>query len=465
MTALIETRNLSVHAARPLVDGISLTVEAGRPFTILGETGSGKSLLAQAIMGTLPEGLSASGEVAVGGRLSAADDIAHRVSLWGDGISMLPQEPWLSLDPLRRSVQQVADVHERVGGRSRRDARDRSETEIAALGLEGAGAKLPGQLSGGMAQRVAFAAARAGGASIVIADEPTKGLDAARRDDVAALLGRLREEKGGLLTITHDVAVARMLGGDVAIMRDAAFVERGPAERVLTAPESDYGKAFLAADPAAWPREEARVAGAPVLRGEGLAMSRGGRRLIEDFSLAIGAGEVIGLSGPSGCGKSSLGDMLLGLLRPDRGTLWRDPTIAKGRYQKIYQDPPAAFSPHVTLRRSLEDVIRLHRLDANAVPPLLDRLHLAPELLDRPPDQVSGGELQRIALLRVLLLEPVFLFADEPTSRLDLITQRDTIKLMVEVVRERNMALLIASHDRDLIDRIADRTVSIGGAA
>lgn len=201
--------------------------------------------------------------------------------------------------------------------------------------------------------------------------------------------------------------------------------------------------------------------GAPVLRAEGLQGVRGGRVLFRDLDISVHPGQILGLTGPSGCGKSTLGDMLLGLARPDGGRVTRAPGVAPVRFQKLYQDPPSAFPRTATLGRALADLVALHRLDGARIAPLLDRLRLRATLLTRRPTEVSGGELQRLALLRVLLLDPVFLFADEPTSRLDLITQAMVTQLMVQIARETGMGLLIVSHDADLIARSCDRVLSL----
>lgn len=463
MTVLIETRGLAVAAAGAIVHPTSVTVRAGVPFTILGETGSGKSLFAQAVVGTLPAGLTAEGEVLVDGRAVHDMPPRQRQALWGRRFAILPQEPWLALDPTARSLDQVTEGFEAVRRMPAEAARAAAHGAMRGLGLAGAESRLPHQLSGGMAQRVAFAAARAGGAPIVVVDEPTKGLDATLRDSAVDLLRTEMGSDGGLLTITHDISVPRRLGGEVAIMLEGTIVEQGPVERVLAKPQHDYTKRLVAADPAAWPKRVAPAAGgAPVIEARGLAKARGGRLLFSGLSLALRSGEIVGIVGPSGCGKSSLGDVLLGLLKPDRGTVVRDPAVAPLRFQKLYQDPPAAFPPQLTLRRTLADLVRRHHVDEERVDDLLRRLCLSRALLDRPPSGISGGELQRFALLRVLLLDPAFLFADEPTSRLDLITQKDMVDLLVEFVRERRCALLIVSHDRELIRRIADRSVELG---
>ncbi|MFC7704668.1 ABC transporter ATP-binding protein [Plastorhodobacter daqingensis] len=463
MTIVLRAEGVAVHGAEGrLVAPISLTLKAGRPFTILGETGSGKSLLLQALTGTLPAGLRATGSVTLAGRtLDPAQPHQFR-PLWGRMVGILPQEPWRALDPLMSAEAQVAEGHALVAGLSRAEARAAARRDLSALGLDGAGGRRPDQLSGGMAQRVAFAAARAGGARIMIADEPSKGLDAARRDDIIALLMRELQGDAALLTITHDLELARSMGGDLAVMLQGRVIEQGPAARVLAAPQQDYTRRLIAADPAAWPQGRPRLAqGDVVLSAQGLGITRGGRELFRDLDLAVAAGEILGVTGPSGCGKSTLGDVLLGLVRPDRGSVMRPGAISGLRYQKLFQDPPSAFAPRATLGQSLDDLIRRHGLSAPRIPVLMERLRLRSSLLSRHPDEVSGGELQRVALLRVLLLDPVFLFADEPSSRLDLITQAEVMELLVQVARDSGMALLVVSHDAELIRKTADRVLSL----
>lgn len=445
-----------------LVAPVSLELNPGEPLVILGETGSGKSLLAQAIMGTLPEGLDVAGEVRIGAaRLRAGDRAAFR-GLWGRRIAVLPQEPWLSLDPLMRVGRQVAEAHRLVRGLPARDARDRAVKDLRALGLHAAYRHYPHEVSGGMAQRVAIAAARAGGAPIVIADEPTKGLDAARRDDVAALLLGALAEGGGLLIITHDLALARRVGGRLMVLRDGAVVETGPTEAVFAAPRAAYARDLIAADPEGWPRRAApQGAGRKVLEARDLTVSRGGQRLVEGLTVDLSTGRILGITGPSGCGKSSLGDALLGLLPPERGRITRAPGLAPTAFQKLWQDPVAAFPRTRTLDQTLRDVARLHAAGPDEIERLLERLRLSSALLARRPGAVSGGELQRLALLRALLARPRFLFADEPTSRLDPITQREIIGLLADLARTEGLAIALVSHDPVLIDRVADKTCSL----
>ncbi|MGR7919582.1 ABC transporter ATP-binding protein [Zobellella denitrificans] len=462
MTELLKVEQLAVAAADAIVRPLSFTLGAGRPLTLLGETGSGKSLIAQAIMGNLPAGLQARGRIWLRGEELTHLPAAARRRLWGRQLAMLPQEPWLALDPTMRAVEQVAEGYRYVAGADWAQARRQAEQDLTRLGLGHALHRLPGQLSGGMMQRLAFAAASTGGADIIIADEPTKGLDAGSRDQVTGLLRQVAEAGGGLLTITHDIAVARQLGGEVMIVRGGEVLESGPAEQVLKAPASDYGRALLAAEPAAWPELAPLNAGATVLKVDGLAKARGGRPLFRDISFELRAGEVMGVVGPSGCGKSTLGSICLGVLEPDAGAVWRDPALARTRYQKLYQDPPAAFAPGCSLGQSLQDVVKLHRKDWTEVERLLPRLRLSPDLLARSPREVSGGELQRLAILRILLLEPVLLFADEPTSRLDLVTQQQTIRLLTSLARERGCALLLVSHEAALVNKVADRVLTLG---
>ena len=175
-------------------------------------------------------------------------------------------------------------------------------------------------------------------------------------------------------------------------------------------------------------------------------------------------GEIVAVTGPSGCGKTTFGDVLLGLLRPDAGVVRRLPGVAPWRFGKLYQDPPSAFAPHQTMRQALGDMAHRHGLASGRIAAMLERLRLASALLDRRPEALSGGELQRFALARVLALDPVFLFADEPTSRLDPVSQREVSALLGELARERGLAVLLVTHDAALASKLGDRTVHLNAA-
>ena len=357
-----------------------------------------------------------------------------------------------------RARTQVAEAHKLVAG-SATPLAD-AAADLTELDLEDAGGKYPFELSGGMAQRLAIAAARAGGAQIVVADEPTKGLDVARRDDVARRLDAVTQAGGALLTITHDLELAEALGGEILVLRKGGLIERGEAERVLSAPTNPYTADLLRAEPRHWAPLTKTQVGKPVLVGHQVTVERGGQTLFRDQDITLHAGEIVGLLGPSGIGKSSLGDTLLGITAPAGGTITRCNAAAK-RYQKLWQDPPAAFAPHLSLGRGLRDLISLHGIEPDRLPPLLEKLRLEPALLDRKPDEVSGGELQRLSMARALLLDPVFLFADEPTSRLDPLTQREVMDFLTDLARENGIAVLLVSHDPDLIANSTDRQISL----
>lgn len=465
--SLLQAEDIAVRdAGTTLLTPIELRLDPGEPLIILGETGSGKSLLAQALMGTLPADLTATGRVAIGGRVLRAGSPADFRRLWGREIAVLPQEPWLSLDPLMRAQGQIAETHRLVRGLPSRDARARAQADLQAMGLVGAGMRYPHELSGGMAQRVAIAAARAGGARIVIADEPTKGLDAARRDDVADLLLSEMGSDGGLLVITHDLALARRIGGQLIVLRGGRVVEQGATARVLSAPQASYTRDLIAADPGHWmPRRSGVHPGPAVVEVEGLALSRGGRALFRDVGFRIQPGGVLGVTGASGCGKSSLGDAVLGLVRPAAGQVRRRSDLPVTAFQKLYQDPVAAFPRKRRLGLILGDIARLSGRRPAEIEMLAGQLGLDMGLLQRAPGAVSGGELQRLSLLRVLLRRPAFIFADEPTSRLDPLTQKHVTQLLLDTAGADGVAVMLVSHDQALIRASADVTLRLGEAA
>ncbi|MGE6786419.1 ABC transporter ATP-binding protein [Ensifer adhaerens] len=462
VTAELSVFNLSIHSPQgEIVSNVSLSLGRGGPLTLLGESGSGKSLVAQAIMGNLPAGLVASGQVIFKGADLLSEGLEDRRRRWGRSVSLLPQEPWLALDPTMRVAPQVAEVHRYVKGRAVRESDAAAADNLADLSLAPAAGLYPFQISGGMGQRAAIAIAHASDAELLIADEPTKGLDAGLRDSVTARLRHEVENGKLLLTITHDVAVARVLGGTIGVMLDGRLIEHGPAERLLSAPEHAYTKALLEAEPSQWVSQARTAAGPVVVTGRALEKRYGEKVLFSGLDIGVSAGEITSIFGPSGCGKTTVGNILLGLTAPDEGSVERRAVLSPLRFQKLYQDPPAAFAPHQSLRKGMQDLVRLHGKDWSTVEALASRLRLSDALFDRLPSEISGGELQRFALLRALLLEPAFLFADEATSRLDPVSQKEVVAFLQEIAQERGVAVLMVTHDRDIADRVSNRVVEL----
>lgn len=460
---LLGVEGLSVHAGREcLLRELSFGLRAGESLTLLGESGAGKSLLAQAVMGNLAEALRADGRVTLEGVTTPAAESNARRGRWGRGLALLPQEPALALDALRRIEPQLAEVHALVRGLPGAQARREAARELDALGLVEAARRHAWEISGGMAQRAVAAMALAGGARVLLADEPTKGLDAHWRAHVVAMLRGVRDEGGCVVTITHDLAVARALGGRLMVLREGEVVEDGDAAQVLAQPGDGYTRRLVAADPAHWPRRAAAGGGAEVLRTQGLGRRFGERVLFEDLALALHRGERLVLQGGSGTGKSTLGNVLLGLLPPSAGCVQRAPGLAPHAFQKLYQDPVATFAPRATLEQSLRDVLRLHRRDGRELRESLGRLGVSEALLRRRPGQVSGGELQRVALARVLLARPALLFADEPTSRLDLLTQQQALALLLDEIEHLGAALVLVTHDDGIAAAVGTRVLRFG---
>jgi peptide/nickel transport system ATP-binding protein len=457
---LLQVDDLAVHlGGRPLLRPIGFQLAAGECLVLLGESGAGKSLLAQAIMGNLPHPLQASGRITLHGQEVLAVHAQRRRPWWGRQLAMLPQEPAVALDALQRLMPQLQETYALVGGLDAAQARSQSHQSLQAVGLVHARARYPWQLSGGMAQRAAALVARAGGARVLLADEPTKGLDARWCDQMIESLQALQRAGGAVVVITHDLRVARALGGQLMVMRGGEVVEQGPTAQVLSEPTHPFTLQLLAADPARWPARALstpRASGEEVLKATRLSQRRGGRVLFEDLDLSARRGQRLVVQGPSGVGKSTLGDMLLGLMPPDRGQIWRTPGLHALAFQKLYQDPVLAFAPQVSLKQSLQDVARRHACGWKQVQTWMAELKVSEELLERRPAQVSGGELQRLAMARVLCTRPAFLFADEPTSRLDVLTQAETVQALLRAVDEVACALLLVTHDDDLARSVGD---------
>ncbi len=254
---VLEARALSVRGPRGvIVEPVDVRVHAGQTLAVVGESGSGKSLTARALTGLLDPALEATGVVRWGEREFDLSGNVPWPSLRGSAISLLLQDPFTSLSPVHRCGVQIADtvraVAKRTGRRlSSREVQSIVTDRLREVGLDASVARrYPHELSGGMRQRVAIAAAIAGDPDVLIADEPTTALDASTQGEVLEVLAALQRERGlGIVLISHDLGVVRGCADDIVVLYAGAVAERGPARVVLDAPVHPYTARLLAAEP------------------------------------------------------------------------------------------------------------------------------------------------------------------------------------------------------------------------
>ncbi|MFD9411981.1 dipeptide ABC transporter ATP-binding protein [Streptomyces sp. NPDC059989] len=499
------------------VDGVSFTLEAGRALGIVGESGSGKSTVAAALLG-LHHGTGArlAGTVRVGGTDVASATAAQLRRLRGGTAAMVFQDPLSSLDPYYAIGDQIAEVYRVHTDASRRAARARAVEVLDRVGIPDAVRRSrarPHEFSGGMRQRALIAMALACEPRLLIADEPTTALDVTVQAQILDLLHGLREERGlGLLLVTHDVGVAAESVEELLVMRGGSAVERGAVGRVLSAPADPYTKALLAAvprldaprgsralpgpapqtpaglkdrgsapDPA--PQTPPATAGrgpqagldVPVVEGFGLRreFGRGKKRVVAvgGVSVAVRAGETLGIVGESGSGKSTLGRMLVGLLEPTAGQVRHAGVevtgIADG-VQMVFQDPVSSLNPRRSIGESIADPLRAagERDEAGIrarVGELLLRVGLEAGHYDRYPHEFSGGQRQRVGIARALAPRPRLIVCDEPVSALDVTTQAQVTALLAELQRELGIALVFIAHDLAVVRQVSDRVAVMRG--
>jgi peptide/nickel transport system ATP-binding protein len=356
------------------------------------------------------------------------------------------------------------------------------------VGLPGGIADLyPHQLSGGMRQRVAIAAALAPRPQVLIADEPTTALDAQTRQEVLDLLESLRRRLGlTVVLVTHDLPLARRHADWLAVFQGGEVVEFGSAEQVWAAPRAAHTRELLGAAtvgelgdradaaPAAVGTGADRLCGGPVCPAlkaadvvEALRVSKtypgATGPALRAASIRVGAGEVVGVVGESGSGKTTLARLLLGLERPDSGQIrWWDgngqPVAWNARLgQLVFQNPFASLNPAMTARAAVAEALAATGQDPERAGELLRLAGLGLELADRKPRQLSGGERQRVAIARALAPGPRLLIADEAVSALDAAVQARVLETLESLRTELGMAVLFISHDLAAVARLADR--------
>ncbi|MEZ5926228.1 MAG: ABC transporter ATP-binding protein [Hyphomicrobiaceae bacterium] len=468
------------------VKGASLQVARGETLAIVGESGSGKSQLVMAAMGLLAKNGTVSGSVRFLGEeiLGLPPSELNRVR--GARITMIFQEPMTSLDPLYTIGNQLIEPIRRHQHIANDDAYERAVALLDLVRIPDPETRMrsyPHELSGGQRQRVMIAMAIANDPEVLIADEPTTALDVTIQAEILTLLGDLKQRLGmALIFITHDLGIVRRIADRVTVMRQGEIVETGPATVIFSAPQHDYTKALLAAEPSGRKPPVPDTA-ETVLAGDDLSVTfklrggwLGGRRqtltAVDHVTVRLKAGQTIGIVGESGSGKSTLARALLRLL-PSRGTIrFLDQDISalhgadmrplRSELQIVLQDPFGSLSPRMTVGDIVSEGLLVHEpglsraaRDLSAAQALAE-VGLEPRMRNRYPHEFSGGQRQRIAIARAIILKPKVVVLDEPTSALDRQVQKQIVELLRELQVRHKLSYLFISHDLAVVRAMAD---------
>ncbi|MEZ5797618.1 MAG: ABC transporter ATP-binding protein [Paracoccaceae bacterium] len=487
---LLEVRNLSVtfHTARgPVraVRNVSWHLDRGEVLAILGESGSGKSVSASAIMDLIdcPPGQIESGELLFEGRDLLKMGREERRNINGKRIAMIFQDPLSHLNPVYTVGWQIEETMV-IHGTPRAQARTETLALLEKVGIPNpaaSAAKYPHQFSGGQRQRLMIAMALALRPDILIADEPTTALDVTVQAQILDLLEKLQEETGmGLLLITHDLGVVAEVADRVVVMNGGEIVEQGSAAAVYANPQHPYTRRLIAAAPGKGEMPPDRPAAEPLLAVSGLTKQYGDFTALASADFALEEGEVVAIVGESGSGKSTLAKCLLRLEEPSGGRALykgadlfslspRDLYKMRRDIQMVFQDPTQSLNPRMSVHDLIAEAWVIHpeilpRAQwKSRVAELLQQVGLLPEHMHRYPHQFSGGQRQRIAIARALALEPRIIICDEAVSALDVSIQAQVIELLADLRRRLGLSYIFIAHDLPVVRDFADRVIVMQG--
>ena len=497
---LLQVQDLRVRfGAKQVVHGVSFDIAPGEKLALVGESGSGKTVTALALL-RLAGDAHLSGSALMQGRDLLQLPERELRGVRGGDIAMVFQEPMTALNPLMPVGEQVAEVLMLKQALSKAQSAQAAIELLASTGIPEPARRagsFPHQLSGGQRQRAMIAMALAAAPKLLLADEPTTALDVTLRGQILDLLSDLQRQTGmAVLLITHDLLLVRRFADRVAVMEQGVLVEQGTVAQVFGAPRHDYTRRLIGSTPqrdvieglvaeGATPAAQAgalRVAYPVPLPGFRGWFAKGEFVAVTGVGFRIQRARTLGVVGESGSGKSTLAQALLGLL-PARGELqvvgqpWQQPAqhnsahnqALRQQVQVVFQDPFSSLSPRMTVEEIVGEGLHVHAPQLPIperrarVAAMLAEVGLAeaqfPGLLSRYPHEFSGGQRQRLAIARALILQPQLLVLDEPTSALDVTIQQQVLSLLQRLQKERALSYLLITHDVAVVRAMAHEVI------
>jgi peptide/nickel transport system ATP-binding protein len=499
-----DTRAGNVRA----VNDVSLSLNKGDRVAIVGESGSGKSVTAYALLSLLGDnGKIAAGSIYFDGMALHKASNSLLKDIRGREISMIFQNPMSALNPIRKVGEQISDMLRQHAQATKASAPKKVREllgQVEIKDLDRVMHAYPFELSGGMCQRVMIALALACNSRLLIADEPTTGLDVTTQKAIMDLIEQLSiRENLSVILITHDLGVASQYCNKFVVMEKGRVVESSDDHSLFSSPQHPYTRKLLAATPNLGSRLEQLTPELPddwiaecpepsheilldvknlvkqyPLKGSTIGKPKTFFNAVDGVSFTINKGECVGLVGESGCGKSSTSKMIARLDSVSGGEIifagedianMSDKQFVAGPYRKqiqmVFQDPTGSLNPrHTVLQLITEPLKRLEKISdkktlRQRALALCADVGLPEELIDRLPHQLSGGQKARVGIARAIALKPKLLILDEPTSALDVSVQAIVLQLLERLRRKLSLSYLFVSHDLNVVNMLSQRVL------
>ena len=500
MSHLLDIKDLSIGFKtygqnRPVLHKVNLYVDEGERVSLIGQSGSGKTVTMRSVIGTLPmpPGNVENGSIFYEGSSLLDLSKQERNRLKGTGISIVLQDPMLSFNPVLTIKRQMDDIVRYADIRMgiKRSVRERETHLIETLHKvrlqdgERILESYPMMLSGGMRQRVLIGMALLNKPKLLIADEPGTALDVTTQDEILTLLNNLVAEEGlSLLLITHNLGVVRKMADRVYVMEHGKIVETGTRDAIFQAPKHEYTKKLMGAVPPLYGKKVKTIdfkGSTPAIELKTINKdfkTRSGFfnnkidvfRAANDVSLTINQGDIYGIAGESGSGKTTVAKMILGLTEPNNGEIklfgrsineFKGTSEFRKLIQIVYQNPGSSLNPRRTVADQLSVPLKFSGYESSQIK---NRIFELLELVDLPqhyagmyPHELSGGQKQRVAIARALSVNPKILVLDEPTSALDVLVQSTVIDLLNRLRKEFDLTYIFISHDLSLMRNFCNR--------
>ncbi len=490
--SLLDVKDLSIrYTDKPVVNQLSFAVAAGESLGIVGESGSGKTQTAMAVMGLLPANAATGGSIRFDGQefLGSSDEVMNRYRACR--VAMVFQDPMKALNPYLTIGDQLRRILLEHKICAPREARERTLAMLKKVGLpdpERQYGVYPHQLSGGMRQRAMIGAALIGEPDLLIADEPTTALDVTVQAQVLNLLRELRTQSNtALILITHDLGVVAGNCNRLIVLDDGQLLEHGATAEIFTAPSNERTARLIACSPRldVTARISSLTGGAkPIVDIDNISVSfrerRAGRfghlHALRPLSLQLAPGETVSIVGESGSGKTSLARAVLGLIPAQSGTVsyagselpgpvQSRPNKVRRNLQMVFQDPANSLNPAMRVAEIVAEPVGIHqpktkKADRNKlVSEMLRHVGLGPELQERFPHELSGGQAQRVAIARALIIKPKVLVCDEAVAALDGTIQSDILHLLQAEQADAGLSLIFITHDLSVVRQISHRVM------